>query len=167
MLSDVTVGVELKARKELVESLIDSIQYERAVFNNEESTDEERRIAEARLRDLAKTLNEVVSTNDHAYMSDQMKMEIEKLNLEIEKLEATAKETKKTRWYDGLKTLGGWVVGGVTTAVSINAARKNMEVAKGIEEEKYLATEGEKQAIRSGMDVHGIVQKFERKMGVK
>ena len=81
MFSDVTLGVELRAKQEMVEALLESIRYERSVMNDEQSSDEDKRIAQNRLKDLSKTLTDLTSTEDHAYMTDKMKIEIDKLSL--------------------------------------------------------------------------------------
>lgn len=167
MMSDVTLGVELRAKQEMVEAILDSIRYERGVMNSEESSDEDKRIAQNRLKDLSKTLVELTSTEDHAYLTDKMKLEIDKISLEIEKLEAASKEAKKARWYDGIKTGMNWVVGGITTALGIKAARDNMKVLQHYEEEHYVATTAEKQAIANSINVLDTVRKFENKMGIK
>ena len=160
MMTDVTLGVELRAKQEMTEAILDSIRYERSVMNSKQSSDEDKRIAQNRLKDLSKTLVELTSTEDHAYLTDKMK-------LEIEKLESASKEAKKTRWYDGIKTGLNWVVGGITTALGIKAARDNMKVLQHYEEEHYVATTAEKQAITNSVNVLDTVRKFENKMGLK
>ena len=160
--SELVLNEELLAKRKLIVSLMKAIEYEERVFSSEESTDEDKRIAENRLREIAKELNDTIQTQDHAYMVDQMRLEIEKLSLECEKLEAEKEEARKNRKVTIGTTIATGATGLGTTVLGYFLAKKQMEVAKDIEDQKYIATVGEKEAIRQGMDVHGIVQRLMR-----
>lgn len=166
MFSDLTVGIEAKAKQEMVESLLEAIQYERDNMNLARNEDERRQAVE-RLKGLSKTLNDEISTEDHAYLTDKMKLEIDKLSLELEKLEQAKIEAKKARKWDGFKTFGNWVVAGITTAIGIKTANDNLKFAKGIEDEKFLTTTAEKKALNDGLDILGGVKRLENKFGIK
>ena len=153
--SELVLNEELVAKRRLIVSLMKAIDYEESVFSSEDSTDEDKRIAENRLREIAKELNETIQTKDHAFMVDQMRLEIEKLSLECEKEEA-----RKNRKVSIGTTIASGATGLGTTVLGYFLAKKQMEVAKDIEDKKYIATAGEKEAIRQGMDVHGIVQRL-------
>lgn len=114
-------------------------------------TDEERRIHEARLKDIIKSYNEFKSTENAE----------EKACIEYDKIEAQRKENKKSRIFDGVKTVFITGVGLLGTLLGIKASRDNMKVLSEFEREHYIATVGERKAVESAIDVTGMVRKIE------
>ena len=162
MFSEMTLPYEVAATRELIDGLRDAIKWNIQQYHIAE-TEEDKRVYEAKLKDLAKTLNEVRSCKDHQTICDEQKIEIEKLQLELEKLEASKTEAKKSRIFDGIKT--GFIAGIsiFTTWLGIKASRDNMKVLQEYETEHYIATTAEKEAVKSSCDVLGTMRKFENR----
>lgn len=166
MFTEMTLPIEVAATKEYIEGLRSAIEWNVEQFKTAEK-EEDKRIYEAKLKDLGKALNEAKSCKDHQSMSDDMRLEIDKLQLEIEKLEYQKKNDKKQRWFDGIKTGATLAFGFIGTIIGVKASRENMKVLANYEQEHYVATAAEKEAIRQSCDVLGTVRKFESKIGLK
>lgn len=161
MFSSMSTG-ELVLTKELIDGLRLAVQQNTEGLRDADS-DEERRIYEARLKELAKVINDVRSCEDHAVMNDKLRIEVEKLSLECEKLGSQEKEGKKNRIVEGFKIGFGLL----TALIGVKATRDNMKVLANYEQEHYVATAAEKEAIRQSLDVPGMMHKFESKIGLK
>lgn len=162
MFSDWMLPAETGMTKEMIEGLRECIKWNIEQFQNAE-TEEERRIYEAKLKDLAKTVNDIRSCKDHSVMNDELRIEVEKIQLEMEKLESSKKEGKKNRIVEGFKIGFGLL----TALIGVKATRDNMKVLANYEQEHYVATAAEKEAIRQSLDVPGMMHKFESKIGLK
>lgn len=153
---------ELVLTTELIEGLRLAVKQNTDSLRDADS-DEERRIYEARLKELAKVINDVRSCKDHAIMNDEIRIKIEELSVEVEKLDVQQKENKKGRIIEYLK-IGFGVIG---TLIGIKASRDNMKILANYEQEHYVATSSEKEAIRQSLDVFGTIRRFENKIGIK
>ncbi|MBO7449036.1 MAG: hypothetical protein J6U54_01595 [Clostridiales bacterium] len=141
-LEEATVSV-VNALQEAVEK--EMFEYKMA------KDDDERRLHEARIKDLAKSINELRGT----------KLGSDELFVELEKLRVTSVENKKNRVFDGIKTAVVAGLGLFGTLLGIKASRDNMKVLSEYEKEHYVATTGEKRALESAIDVTGTVRKIE------
>ncbi|MBO7451843.1 MAG: hypothetical protein J6U54_15975 [Clostridiales bacterium] len=141
-LEDATVQV-VKSLQEIVEN--EMLAYQKA------KDDDERRLHEARIKDLAKQINDLRGT----------KVGSDELYIELEKLRATSVENKKNRVFDGIKTAFVAGLGLFGTLLGIKASRDNMKVLSEYEKEHYVATTGEKKALESAIDVTGTIRKIE------
>ena len=121
-------------------------QYEKA------KDDDERRLHEARIKDLTKSLNEIRVG----------RVGLDQDVIEMTKAIDSRKESRRAKIFDLVKT--GFVAGlGLFgTILGIQASRKNMEVLTEYEKEHYIATTAEKEAVKSAIDVDKTVNKFDK-----
>ena len=115
--------------------------------------DDERRLHEARIKDLVKSLDEM----------RQVEVGTDKYALELTKVQEIRNEGRRTRIFDGIKTFLVAGVGLLGTCLGIRASRKNMEILSEYEKEHYIATTAEKKAVDQACDVDNISKKFNRR----
>lgn len=114
--------------------------------------DDERRIHEARLKDLAKTINDIRSS----------KVGIDGDAVELAKVMDARKESKRSKIFDLVKTGVVAGLGLFGTILGIRASRQNMEILSEYEKEHYVATMAEKKAMESAIDVDRMTNKFDK-----
>lgn len=143
--------LEQESTEEMFETLREMIRHEREVYRNAK-TDDERNVSEAKLKSYAKTLNEMKSCEDHAYMAD-------KLKLEKHKADEANKESIKSRKWDIGKTILNTGSTICMTVYTVIQTKKCMNVCEGWEQIHYASTTAQKKAIEACCDLIGSVHK--------
>lgn len=137
----------------VLEALDKAVVKEVEAYDNAKD-DDERRLHEARLKDLAKTINDIRSS----------KVGIDSDAVELVKAVDARKESKRAKVFDLIKTGVVAGLGLFGTILGIRASRQNMEVLSEYEKEHYIATTAEKKAVESAIDVDRMTKKFDQNL---
>lgn len=158
----IATAESLKALREINDDLLEDYRSAAAL----EDTKVKKEVLEE-LRKNAKTLNDIRSTKDRQQLNAELQLredellEKEKeLSVKIAEIDSAERQSVLSRGWDKVKTFGSWAVGLATAGMAVWSSQKNLEVAKQTEQENYLGTTAEKEAVKQGIDVHGKMSKL-------